>query len=167
MSAVQVYVYDLSQGMARAMSQGILGMQIDGVWHTGIVAYGQEFFFGGTSGIEACAPGGTMLGQPQQKVDLGMTEIPFDIFIDYLDELGKSSFGPEKYNLFHHNCNNFSSEVAQFLTGNDIPSHITSLPQDVLSTPFGAMLQPFVDSMSVNPTGGHSPFNSQADQPKP
>jgi len=32
-----------------------IGKQIDGVWHTGIVAFGQEFFFGGM-GIESCAP---------------------------------------------------------------------------------------------------------------
>ncbi|XP_005092451.1 desumoylating isopeptidase 1 [Aplysia californica] len=162
-SPVQVYVYDLSGGLARAMSQGILGRQIDGVWHTGIVAFGQEYFFGGTTGIEACAPGGTILGNPTQKVDLGVTEIPFDVFMDYLHELAQTSFRAETYHLFHHNCNNFSSEVAQFLTGKDIPSHITSLPQDVLSTPFGAMIQPFVESMHVQ--GGHSPFQSSNNPP--
>jgi hypothetical protein len=32
---VQLAVYDLSQGMARALSQGLLGIQIEGIWHTG------------------------------------------------------------------------------------------------------------------------------------
>lgn len=41
---------------------------------------------------------------------------------------------PEKYHLFEHNCNTFSSEVAQFLTGTKIPSYITDLPSEVLST---------------------------------
>lgn len=41
---VQVYLYDLSQGMARALSQQFLGKQIDGIWHTGIVVYGHEYF---------------------------------------------------------------------------------------------------------------------------
>lgn len=31
------------------------GKQIDGVWHTGVVAYGREYFFGG-AGIQACIP---------------------------------------------------------------------------------------------------------------
>ena len=31
------------------------GKQIDGIWHTAIVAYGQEYFFGGDS-IECCVP---------------------------------------------------------------------------------------------------------------
>ena len=41
---------------------------------------------------------------------------------------------PECYHLLEHNCNTFSNELANFLTGNGIPSHITSLPQDVLNT---------------------------------
>ena len=31
------------------------GRQIDGVWHTGIVVYGEEFFYGG-AGIHSCSP---------------------------------------------------------------------------------------------------------------
>jgi hypothetical protein len=34
---VSLHLYDLSQGMARAMSTQLLGTQIDGVWHTGVV----------------------------------------------------------------------------------------------------------------------------------
>ena len=33
-------------------------------------------------------------------------------------------FKGEKYDLFPHNCNNFSHETAQFLTGSGIPQHI-------------------------------------------
>lgn len=40
----------------------------------------------------------------------------------------------DKYNLFEHNCNVFSNELAQFLTGRKIPSYITDLPSDILST---------------------------------
>ena len=43
-------------------------------------------------------------------------------------------FRPNRYHLLEHNCNTFSSEVAQFLTGKDIPSNITGLPAEVLST---------------------------------
>ena len=41
---------------------------------------------------------------------------------------------PQKYDLFHHNCNTFSNEVAQFLTSRPIPSYITDLPKEVLET---------------------------------
>lgn len=45
-----------------------------------------------------------------------------------------SFHSPEKYHIFEHNCNTFSSEVAQFLTGRKIPSYITDLPSEVLAT---------------------------------
>ena len=48
---VQLLVYDLSRGMAVAMSQSILGQQIEGIWHTGIHVFDTEHFFGG--GIQA------------------------------------------------------------------------------------------------------------------
>ena len=56
-TTVRLHLYDLSQGMARAMSAQLLGKQLDGVWHTGIVAFGQEFYFGG--GIQCGTPGHT------------------------------------------------------------------------------------------------------------
>ena len=39
---VEVWLYDLSQGMARAMSMAFLGKQIDAIYHTGVVVYGWE-----------------------------------------------------------------------------------------------------------------------------
>ena len=51
----------------------------------------------------------------------------------------------QSYDLFLHNCNNFSNDFAMFLVGKGIPKHITSLPQTVLNTPFGQMLKPQLD----------------------
>lgn len=52
----------------------------------------------------------------------------------------------QSYDLFMHNCNNFTDDFSTFLVGSGIPKHITSLPSDVLSTPFGQMLRPTIDS---------------------
>ena len=52
----------------------------------------------------------------------------------------------QSYDLFLHNCNNFTNDFAMFLVGKGIPDHITSLPQTVLNTPFGQMLKPQLDS---------------------
>lgn len=165
---VKVYVYDISKGLARSLSRNFIGRQIDGVWHTGIVVFDEEYFYGGLSGIESCPPSGTVLGPPDEIVDLGKTEIPKEVYLEFLHELSTSTFRPEKYHLLDHNCNTFSNEVAQFLTGQMIPSHITNLPQDVLNTPFGAMIRPFVDAMHVE--GGHSlfptPGNTHAGSPR-
>ena len=51
----------------------------------------------------------------------------------------------QSYDLFLHNCNNFTNDFSTFLVGQGIPSHITSLPQTVLDTPFGQMLKPQLD----------------------
>lgn len=40
-SAVSLRVYDLSRGMARQLSPSLLGKQIDGIWHTGLLVYGK------------------------------------------------------------------------------------------------------------------------------
>lgn len=74
-SPVKLYVYDLSQGMAKQMSMALTGRQIgrsstmptrmtqphtlvidlDGIWHTSVVVYGVEYFYG--QGIMTAAPG--------------------------------------------------------------------------------------------------------------
>ncbi|TSK14689.1 Desumoylating isopeptidase 1 [Bagarius yarrelli] len=148
---VKLYIYDLSKGLARQLSPMLLGKQLEGVWHTSITIYGAEYFFGG-QGITHCPPGATLLGEPDAIVDLGNTEVPKDIFTE-----------PETYHLFEHNCNTFSSELAQFLTGRKIPSYITDLPADVLSTPFGQTLQPLIESVTIVPPTDNS-FNGHYGQ---
>ncbi|KAJ8263926.1 hypothetical protein GJAV_G00143150 [Gymnothorax javanicus] len=150
---VKLYIYDMSRGMARQLSPVMLGKQLDGIWHTSIIVFGDEFFYGG-EGIMSCPPSGTILGDPDSVVELGDTEVTEDIFMEYLSSLGESSFKGESYRLFEHNCNSFSNEVAQFLTGNKIPSYITDLPAEVLSTPFGRALGPLLDSIRIAPPGG-------------
>jgi len=45
---VRLVVYDISGGMARQLG-GVIGFQIDYIPHTGIVVFGQEYFFGKSS----------------------------------------------------------------------------------------------------------------------
>ena len=71
---VKLYVYDLSNGMARQLSRQLVGRQIDGIWyvrnalnasaeltkllkcrHTSVVVFNLEFFYG--QGILQTAPG--------------------------------------------------------------------------------------------------------------
>ncbi|KAE8284503.1 Desumoylating isopeptidase 1 [Larimichthys crocea] len=151
---VKLYVYDLSKGMARQMSPIMLGKQLDGIWHTAIVVHGQEYFFV-REGINNCTPGDTHLGRPDSILDLGTTEVSAEIFKEYLDSLAASTYGSGTYKLFEHNCNAFSNDVAQFLTGQKIPSYITDLPSEVLSTPFGQTLRPLLESMAINPGGNN------------
>ncbi|RXG73992.1 Desumoylating isopeptidase 1, partial [Armadillidium vulgare] len=110
-----------------------LGKQIEGIWHTGVVAYGREYFFG-SGGIESCRPGGTILGEPDRVEDLGCSQVPYQLFLEYIFGLGESSYKPGAYDLLKHNCNNFSEEVSEFLCGRGIPKTILTLPDEVLNT---------------------------------
>lgn len=48
------------------------------------------------------------------------TFVPEEVRREYIDDL-RPKFSEVTYNLFTNNCNNFSDELAQFLTGTGIP----------------------------------------------
>ena len=89
---VQLYVYDLSRGLARQLSSSFLGTYIDAVYHTSLVLEGVEYFFG--AGIQTSVPGGTHHGRPMEVVSMGRTELPMEIILEYLDSL-RTIYTPE------------------------------------------------------------------------
>jgi hypothetical protein len=82
---VELYVYDLSKGMARNLSAALLGVQIDAIYHTAIVMGGIEYVYDG--GVKTVKPGQTHLGKPMQIIQLGETQLPEDVILEYLDSL--------------------------------------------------------------------------------
>lgn len=143
MSKVQVYVYDLSHGQMAQMSQAFLGKHLPGLWHTSVVAYGREYFFG--MGIQKGTPGMTSSGKLVEVLEYGLTEIPRELFEEHLSGLG-SSFNAQTYHILENNCNSFTNEALSFLVGGELPGHIRSLPQEFLNTPMGAMMRPMIES---------------------
>ena len=103
------------------------------------------------------------MGNPHQVEDLGETQITEDLFQDYLRTQGGDRFRGDRYDLFHHNCNNFSNETAQFLVGKGIPRHIVDLPGEILATPMGQMLAPMLQQMT--PSGTSIPFTDNPGAP--
>jgi hypothetical protein len=49
-------------------------------------------------------------------IKLGSTHLPIETILDYLESL-KQVYTPESYDLFAHNCNNFSHDFSMFLVG--------------------------------------------------
>ncbi len=90
---------------------------------------------------------------------MGTTQLPLDVVLDYLESL-KDVYTPESYDLFAHNCNNFTNDFSMFLLGKGIPDHITSLPKRVLDTPFGQMLRPQIDASMRSVTQAPMPPRS-------
>ncbi|KAL5702698.1 hypothetical protein ACHQM5_027878 [Ranunculus cassubicifolius] len=151
---VSLHIYDLSQGLARQLSTTFLGKAIEGIWHTGVVVYGNEYFFGG--GIQHAPVGTTQYGTPIKVVDLGFTHVPKELFEEYLQEISPR-YTAETYSLLKHNCNNFSNEVSQFLVGVDIPDYILQLPNEVLSSPMGALILPMIQQLESTMRAGAVP----------
>jgi len=141
---VTLHVYDLSQGLAAQLSAALTGHKIDGIWHSGVVVGGVEYYWGGE--LIAEPAGTTQYGRPVRVISLGRTYIPDDIIREFIDDV-RPRFNPSTYSLLSHNCNNFSNELATFLTGHGIPEDIVGLPDEVLSTPFGQMIRPFIEQM--------------------
>lgn len=151
---VTLNVYDLSQGLAQQLSTTFLGKAIEGIWHTGVVVYGNEYYFGG--GIQHCSAGSTPYGTPLRVVDLGVTHVPQDVFEMYLQEISPR-YTAETYSLLTNNCNNFSNEVAQFLVGATIPDYILQLPNEVMSSPMGALILPMIQNLETTLKSGAVP----------
>ncbi|KAG1749296.1 PPPDE putative peptidase domain-containing protein [Suillus lakei] len=141
---VKVYVYDLSKGLAGQLSLQLTGKQIDGVWHTSVVTFGKEIFYG--PGICETEPGRSHHGSPLRVIDMGETSIDEQTFDEYLSQI-KDHYTADKYHLLDFNCNSFTNDCLGFLTGGSLPSYIKDLPSDFLSTPFGAALRPTIDAM--------------------
>ncbi|XP_039039423.1 desumoylating isopeptidase 1-like [Hibiscus syriacus] len=151
---VTLNVYDLSQGLARQLSTTLLGKAIEGIWHTGVVVYDKEYYFGG--GIQHAPVGTTPYGKPIRVINLGVTHVPEDVFEMYLQEISPR-YTAETYSLLTHNCNNFSNEVAQFLVGSGIPDYILQLPNEVMSSPMGALLMPMIQNLETTLRAGAVP----------
>ncbi|XP_066137871.1 uncharacterized protein [Euwallacea fornicatus] len=143
---VELYIYDLSMGLAAQWSSVLTGTTIAGIWHTSIMVYGREYFFG-SHGIESCNPGKTALGAPKETKYLGETQVPYSVFIDYIAGLAHSTFSAKSYDLFEHNCNNFSEEIAHFLCDRSIPQYILDLPNEVLNLNLGVAIKALVEQL--------------------
>ncbi|KAF9778668.1 PPPDE putative peptidase domain-containing protein [Thelephora terrestris] len=159
MTRVRLYVYDLSNGLARQLSPSIMGKQIDGIWHTSVVVFDREIFYG--RGIQTASPGASHHGQPLQVLDMGETALDEDTFDEYLVEM-MNHYTAEKYHLLDFNCNSFTSDCVGFLTGGTVPSWIKDLPSDFLSTDFGRALRPTIDRMYSGPTAESFPSTSHS-----
>ncbi|CAH7688128.1 hypothetical protein PPACK8108_LOCUS23044 [Phakopsora pachyrhizi] len=109
---VHLYVYDLSNGLARSMSMSWTGRQFDG--------------------IMTSRPGNSHIGKPLRVIDQGETMIDPVTFEDYIKGL-RSSWNAQLF-MSHslelsslRNCNNFSKEGLSFLNGSDVPDYILRL----------------------------------------
>ena len=81
--------------MARNISGAFLGIQIDAIYHTGVVMEGVEYTYDG--GLKTVEPGISMGSGPMEILDLGETNLPMDVILEYLESL-RSIYTAEVFN---------------------------------------------------------------------
>mmetsp|Transcript_3726 Transcript_3726/g.9175 ORF Transcript_3726/g.9175 Transcript_3726/m.9175 type:complete len:557 (+) Transcript_3726:193-1863(+) len=148
MATVELAIYDLTMGMAKQMAAPLAGLldgkSVEMVPHTGVRVFGREIVYAGG-----------VLSQPISTVEAGMGRKPNSV-----ERIGTTTkteaevqqflrsisheWTAQNYDLWEHNCNNFSERVAQFLTGSSIPRWILDFPREMRSTPLGQMLAPML-----------------------
>ena len=161
------FCFACSGGLASTLSkqlvlQRLLDKEIDGVWHTSIHVHGKEYWFG--HGMQVGIPKQTQFGTPKEIIRMGETQVDEALFKTFLDEV-HSRFNVGTYSLLEHNCNNFSDECCEFLVGKKIPEHILRLPNEILETPFGQSIKPFLKVMesTMRNTRGTTVFAEDSD----
>ncbi|GAA5836340.1 hypothetical protein JCM3766R1_003494 [Sporobolomyces carnicolor] len=144
---IELFVYDLSNGMAQSLGPMLVGRPIEGIWHTSIVLFGVEIWFG--QGIHAKTPPGTTHhGAPRKRIQMGSTQLDRDTFFEYIEGM-RETYKAERYHLLEFNCNHFTNDVIGFLNGKTIPAEILNQPKELMATPFGQQMRPMIESMFV------------------
>ncbi|KAI4315219.1 hypothetical protein L6164_028052 [Bauhinia variegata] len=101
-----------------------------GIFHSGIEVHGMEYGFGAheypTSGVFEVEPRSCPGFIFRRSVLLGSTDMSHSEFRSYMERLS-SRFHGDTYHLIAKNCNHFTDEVCQELTGKPIPAWVNRL----------------------------------------
>ena len=54
----------------------------------------------------------------------------------------------QNYDLLKHNCNHFTDAALMFLTGKHLSDSILNQHEQLLNTPMGQMIKPYLENMS-------------------
>lgn len=144
---VKLYMYDLSNGIAKTLSP-MLGSwlnreELDGVWHSGVVVFGQEYFFNGD--LVHVSPGETMWGSPTKVVTIGHTTCSQNALHQFVVDKLRNVFNKSSYDALHNNCNHFADRVCMYLCHRHIPDHILQQPDKLAKLPALRLLRPLLD----------------------
>lgn len=149
--------YDVSYGYAQWFPSKVLGGQkLDGIWHTGVVAFGREYWYGGK--VFSSDPGHAPFPPgPLRSTHLGYTHRTREELEDFLRFEMVPRYTRENYDVMRHNCNHFSEEVSSFLVqGSHIPEEALMQPESLMSPNLFEKFRPYVNTWlsGFEATGG-------------
>jgi len=158
---VELLVYDVSKGFSKKYSNFFLGSTFEAIYHTGVLFGGKEYWYGGSIFLSN-PPCTKQFGDPlleSEMVNLtpseqleGYHSFKFDFslvgdkeLMEYISKKLVHKYTRDVYDVFTHNCNNFSNELAEFLCGNPLPDVIMDLPARFMGTRLGKIARPFLN----------------------
>ncbi|GER25717.1 PPPDE putative thiol peptidase family protein [Striga asiatica] len=112
-----------------------------GIYHSGIEVHGMEYGFGAhefsTSGVFEVEPRSCPGFIFRRSILLGSTDMSRSEFRSFMEHLSNKFHG-DTYHLISKNCNHFTDEVCQRLTGKSIPGWVNRLARVEDGSEFGA-----------------------------
>mmetsp|Transcript_21156 Transcript_21156/g.66925 ORF Transcript_21156/g.66925 Transcript_21156/m.66925 type:complete len:731 (+) Transcript_21156:129-2321(+) len=131
---VRLHQYDLSAGKAWWLSPVLLCRQMEGIWHTGVVVFDREYWYGGR--IFESKVGQTPYGVPTKVIDMGeATMRTRQELWHFVQRELQFEFTMSNYDVLTNNCNHFSDAVCSFLINQHIPEEVLRQPQMFMRTP--------------------------------
>lgn len=98
-----------------------------GIYHTGVEVYGKEFAFGGhdaeTTGVFCAQPKAIQGARFRKQIPVGRTELSPSELRQQIAALAPEWSGTS-YNLLKRNCNHFTVDLCEDLTGESGPRYI-------------------------------------------
>jgi len=140
---VLLHMYDLSNNGAKSISPWLLGKQIDGVWHTGVVAFGKEYYY--SKDTVFTNAGETVFGKPHRVLHVGHTFWRQDELHQHITCELKPIFQRDTYDVICNNCNTFSDAVLMFLVGNHVPDEVMKQPELLLQAQSIRLIRPLLN----------------------
>lgn len=160
-SPVELVLYDISHGASRLFSPLLLGRHFEAIYHSSVLVFGTEFWYGGNLFENEPPLDPQIFGHPlsdslqqletsaynqeMRVVRLGCTLATLGELREVLRNVMKFRYRADNYDVLTHNCNCFSDDVVKFLTGRGIPENVRRLPELVMSTPAATLLRPFLN----------------------
>lgn len=148
---VVAHVYDISGGMAHSSSQMMIGTYMELLPHTGIVVFGQEYYYSREPAV--CEPGKSLPSPVKKSIRLGRTSKTRAELSFFLENLNVE-YTASSYNFLTHNSNHYADVVCKFLLeGSGLPAELLSLLEDMNATPRGRQMGTMMSAMESSMRG--------------
>lgn len=140
---VKLNIYDISAGRAKKFSPWLFGQRLDGLWHTGVVVFGREYYF--SRDIFMQTPGETAFGAPTKVIHLGHTFWREEEFHQYISRQLKPRFHRGTYDCITNSCNHFTDCCTMYLVGCHVPNEVMQQPTWLLKSRFVQAARPLLN----------------------